>query len=125
MTLNINGVEHDVRFGIRFVAELDKKYANSKNEGYGVGLAYAVPLLLDGDALTLADVLHLSCCTEKNAPSKDQVDSYVESVEDIEALFGEVLEELKKQNATKIKTVKMIALYEETQKANIEKKANK
>ena len=116
MTVNIDGKEHEVRFGIRFVAELDKKYADAKTAGYGVGLAYAVPLLLDGDVLTLADVLHMSFCTEKNAPSKDKVDLYVESVEDIEGLFSEVLDELKKQNATKIKTAKMAALYEEMQK---------
>lgn len=118
MTVNIDGKEHEVRFGIRFVAELDKKYADSKNAGYGVGLAYAVPLLLDGDVVALADVLNLSFCTEKNAPSRDKVDSYVESVEDIEGLFNEVLDELKKQNATKIKAAKMVALYEEIQKTN-------
>lgn len=116
MVVKINGKEHEVRFGLKFVAELDKAYDKSGNAGYGVGLSYAVPLLLSGDMRTLSEVLHLSFCTEKAAPSKDDVDYYIETVEDIEGLLEEVLTELKNANATKIMTRKMEQLYAQVQK---------
>ena len=117
MTVNIDGKEHEVRFGLKFVAELDKKYDKSGQAGYATGISRAVPMLFIGDMQTLSDVLFLSFCTEKNPPSKNDVDNYVETVEDIDALLEGVLEELKKQNATKIAYRKIEELFMTVQKA--------
>lgn len=114
MTIEINGKEHEIHFGIRFVNELDKAFAGDQAR-YGLGIAYALPRMLDGDAAALAKVLYLATCTEKNRPKEDDVNTYVEEVDDIEALIQEVIDELKKANATKIKAVKMMRIFEEEQ----------
>lgn len=116
MTININGKEHEIRFGIRFVNELDKAFAGDQAQ-YGGGITYALPRLLDGDVAALAKVLYLGTCTEKGRPKEDDVNAYVEDHEDVEALMAEVLDELKKQNATKLKTVKLLQIFEDIEKA--------
>ena len=110
MMITIEGKEYEVHFGIAFVRELDKKHSVKGNNGvaFGLGLETVVPKLFMGDVLTLADVLLLGTGTEKNRPTSKEVDKYIDEVEDIEAVFDEVLEELKKQNATKKKATKMI-----------------
>ena len=116
MTIKIDNTEHVVRFGIRFVGEVDKLFSDKK-DAYGVGMAYAVPRLLDGDVPFLSKILWLSMCTEKNRPSQDKVDEFVENVDNIEALMAETIEELKNANATKLKTRQMVTLFERLQKA--------
>lgn len=116
MTIKIDNTEHVVRFGIKFVGEVDKLFSDKK-DAYGVGMAYAVPRLLDGDVPFLSKILWLSMCTEKNRPSQDKVDEFVENVNDIEALMAETIEELKNANATKLKTRQMVTLFERLQKA--------
>jgi len=116
MTIKIDNTEHVVRFGIKFVGEVDKLFSDKK-DAYGVGMAYAVPRLLDGDVPFLSKILWLSMCTEKNRPSQDKVDEFVENVDNIEALMAETIEELKNANATKLKTRQMVTLFERLQKA--------
>ena len=116
MVIKIDNTEHVVRFGIKFVGEVDKLFSDKK-DAYGVGMAYAVPRLLDGDVPFLSKILWLSMCTEKNRPSQDKVDEFVENVDNIEALMAETLEELKNANATKLKTRQMVTLFERLQKA--------
>ena len=115
MTIKIDNTEHVVRFGIKFVGEVDKLFSDKK-DAYGVGMAYAVPRLLDGDVPFLSKILWLSMCTEKNRPSQDKVDEFVENVDNIEALMAETIEELKNANATKLKTRQMVTLFERLQK---------
>lgn len=116
MIIKIDNTEHVVRFGIKFVGEVDKLFSDKK-DAYGVGMAYAVPRLLDGDVPFLSKILWLSMCTEKNRPSQDKVDEFVENVDNIEALMAETIEELKNANATKLKTRQMVTLFERLQKA--------
>ena len=114
MIIKIKNKEHSVHFGMRFVRELDKAYfASSGATKYGVGLNTRIPLLYDRDAVVLSDMLYLGTITEKSRPTKDQVDEYVENHENIEGLFLEVLEELKKGNTTKLKTNQLVAELDE------------
>lgn len=106
MVLTINGTDHELNFGVRFVRELDKKYYVESQGGikFGTGIETRVPMLLTGDAVTLAEFIYTALDTDgKKKPTMQDIDNYVDSVEDIEALFDEVIEELKKQNATKMK----------------------
>lgn len=106
MILKINGTDYRVKFGVKFVRELDKKYYTENKAGtvkYGLGIETQVPLLLTGDTVALAEILHLGTCTEEPRPSQEQVDEYIDQVKDLEALFDEVFEELKTSNATRIK----------------------
>lgn len=106
MVLTINGTDHELNFGVRFVRELDKKYYVESQGGikFGTGIETRVPMLLTGDAVTLAEFIYTALATDsKKKPTMQDIDNYVDHVEDIEALFDEVIEELKKQNATKMK----------------------
>ena len=105
MVININGKEYEIRFGIGFVRSLDKKYFTKGVAGteFGVGLETRIPMLLAGDAVVLSELLYEGTCHLKSRPSTKDVDEYIDSVDDIDAFFDDVLEELKKQNATRKK----------------------
>ncbi len=78
--------------------------------------------MLTYDPITLSEFLYLGTCTEKKRPSQMDVDAYVDQVEDIDALFDEVIQELKKQNATKKKMEALAAdLAEESESLTAEK----
>lgn len=114
MVMEIKGTEYEVRFGIKFIRELDKKYEiERENMKFGAGLEMIVPLLLGYDATKLSEVLYLSTCTEKKRPNQESVDEYVENHEDIEKLFEEVMDELKNSNATRLKVKDLMEGLEE------------
>ena len=126
MVLTIGDKEYEVNFGIRFVRELDKKYFTTDANGvkWGMGLEIVLPqILMANDALILSEVLYMGTCTLKSRPTPADVDTFIDECEDIEALFGEVIEELKKQNATKTKLAEIEKIIE-TEK-DLEKKAKR
>ena len=126
MVLTIGDKEYEVNFGIRFVRELDKKYFTTDANGvkWGMGLEIVLPqILMANDALILSEVLYMGTCTLKSRPTPADVDTFIDECEDIEALFDEVIEELKKQNATKTKLMEIEKIIE-TEK-DLEKKAKK
>lgn len=108
MVLTINGTDYTEKFGIGFVRELDEKYFVKSQSGvkFGTGLETKIPMLLTNDVVTLSEFLYLGTCAEEKRPTQKEVDNYVDNVEDIEAVFDEVLSELKKHNATKLLTKK-------------------
>ncbi len=104
MNITIKENDYEVKFGIGFIRELDKKYFVQNQIGkFGAGLETKIPMLLTNDVITLSEFLYLGTCTDKKRPTQQEIDAYVDETEDIEALFAEVVEELKKQNATKLK----------------------
>lgn len=109
MVIKIKNKEYEVRFGIRFIRELDKANVISANSvKLGAGLELKVPQLLGYDAVALSDVLYTGTVTEKPRPTAGEIDDYVENHEDIEKLFDEVIEELKKSNASRLKMAKLM-----------------
>lgn len=108
MIIEIKEKEYELKFGIKFVRELDKQHSTIHNGlRFGVGLDYILPLFFTGDVVTLSEILYTATCTEKKRPTHDEIDAFVEEYEDLEKLFDEVADELKKQNATKKKAVAM------------------
>ena len=108
MVINIKDKEYEVRFGIRFIRELDKANVISTNHvKFGAGLELKAPQLFGHDVVALSDVIYTGTVTEKSRPTPNQIDDYVENHEDIEKLFDEVIEELKKSNASKLKMAKL------------------
>lgn len=104
MILRIKDKEYNVHFGIKFIRELDKKYfLEEKGAKFGAGLELKVTALYNCDTVALSEILYLGTCTEKSRPSMDEIDEYIENCENLEGLFDEVLSELKKGNATRLK----------------------
>lgn len=124
MVLKINGKDVRVCFGVKFVRELDKKYYAESKTGikFGIGLETTIPLLLTNDVLTLSEYLYLGTCVEESRPTQDDIDSYIDSADDIEKLFEEVIEGLKQHNATKMK-LNEIKEEVKKEKEKIQKKA--
>lgn len=110
MQIEINGKEIDLNFGIRFTRELDEKYnmivAGKK---IGVGIEETIPRIIMGNVQALEDVLYAATWMEKKRPTLSEMDDFMDSVEDIDLLFEEVLDELKKQNATKKRAFNAVA----------------
>lgn len=119
MLLKIKGEEYRVRFGVGFVRELDKKYyvQNNTSVKYGLGIETQVPLLLTGDPVTLSEFLYVGTCAEEKRPAPADVDAFIDGVEDVEVLFDEVIEELKKSNATRVKVGKLQNSLKEQEEA--------
>lgn len=110
MQIEINGKEIDLNFGIRFIRELDEKYnLTVAGKKVGVGIEETIPRILMGNVVALEDVIYAATWTEKKRPTLSEMDDFIDGVEDIEALFNEVIEELKKQNATKKRTASAVA----------------
>ena len=115
MVVTINGKDYKLHFGIGFVRALDEKYniQNASGAKFGLGLSTKVPMLIGGDPVTLSELIYEGMCTEEKRPTQKEVDAYIDNTEDMDALFGEVLEELKKQNATRKTTLDLIASMKE------------
>ncbi|KMZ52336.1 phage protein [Dorea sp. D27] len=110
MTLDINGKECELNFGIGFIRDLDKKYFVQSKSGmkFGNGLEIKIPLLLVGDVVTLAEFIHMGTARmDKRRPSMQEIDDFIDRAEDIDAVFSEVIDELKKSNACKRKLQEM------------------
>lgn len=110
MKLTINEKEYNFKFGIGFVNELDKK-ANISQNGtkFGLGLETLTAKLKTWDVLALADALILANQTEDPKISLRELDEYIENPEtDIEQLFEDVIEGLKKSNVTRNKVVRQL-----------------
>lgn len=128
MILKIKGEEYRVKFGIGFVRKLDEKYyvQNNTSVKFGLGVETQVPKLLTGDPVTLSEFLYLGMFTEEKRPSQADVDDYLDETEDIDVLFDEVIEELRRSNATRSKLGELEEnLKEEEEKEKARKEAEK
>ena len=127
MELTINEKVYNFKFGIGFVRHLDGK-SSIKQDGiqFGIGLETLIPNLLTGNTVTLSDCLFVANMTENPRITQDQLDNYIDDEEtNIDSLFDDVLEELKKSNATKKKAEKLIAKKPITRTEKIIKKNKK
>lgn len=119
MTLDINGKECELNFGIGFIRDLDKKYFVQSKSGmkFGNGLEIKIPLLLVGDVVTLAEFIHMGTARmDKRRPNLQEIDDFIDRAEDIDAVFSEVINELKKSNACKRKLQEMEKELKEVEK---------
>lgn len=121
--LTINEKVYGFKFGIGFVREINKKVVkevegtNAKQE---LGLQYAVAGLIDEDAVALVDVLDLANKTEKPRVTRGELDAFMDDEDtDVGAICKDVLDFLRKANASKKVTEAVIEVVEaERAKAN-------
>lgn len=118
MKITIKDKEIELKFGIRFVRELDSKFHVVLDGGkrIGTGLEETVPLLFAGNIIALSDILSAAVKANACEVSPEDLDDYLDSVEDIDQVFENVLEELKNQNATKKRAQSLVADLEERAK---------
>ena len=105
MQIKINNKQVDLKFGVKFVRELDKVAGLDLNgASFGMGLTKSIPALNTADPAVLADVIYSAASTNKAfRPSQDDVDDFIDNYEDdLEKLFDDVIKEMSQANAIKV-----------------------
>lgn len=105
MQIKINSKQVDLKFGVKFVRELDKVAGLDLNgASFGMGLTKSIPALNTADPAVLADVIYSAASTNKAfRPSQDDVDDFIDNYEDdLEKLFDDVIKEMSQANAIKV-----------------------
>ena len=122
MELTIGGQVYQFNFGMGFLREANKtvsqKINNSTDKKKNVGATYMIAGILDGDPEDLVNALDLANKGQDPRVTKALLDSYVESPDtDIDHLFEDVRDFLRKANATK----KIMERLEKLEEAEAEK----
>ena len=119
--LTINGQVYAFNFGMGFMREVNKKIGvpvdGLPDVRKNMGLQYTVAGIIDGEIEVLVDALEVANkgCTPR--VTKALLDSYIDDTNtDIDKLFEDVLDFLKRANATK-KTVATLLKAIEAEKA--------
>lgn len=112
-SIEINGKEFELNFGIGFVNQLDEMYKSSGNGiELGTGLQYAVIYLKDYNPAQLANMLVAATRFAKGQkPTTEAIENWlVEKGEndELEAVFDAFLEKLKTSGLTKLKVAKVL-----------------
>ncbi|MCT4388300.1 hypothetical protein D0502_10685 [Leuconostoc falkenbergense] len=105
MQVKINNKEVELKFGVKFVRELDKVAGLDVNgASFGMGLTKSIPALNTADPAVLADVIYSAASTNKAfRPSQDDVDNFIDDYDgDLEKLFDDVIKEMSAANAIKV-----------------------
>jgi hypothetical protein len=115
--LTINNTVYQFNFGMGFLRELDPTVTKPIDGIHGkvqnLGVQYAVAGIIDGDVLTLADVLIRANKGQNPRLTQAEIESYIENENtDVDALFGEVLGFLKTANVTKKITLNLLEAIE-------------
>ncbi|WP_423789184.1 tail assembly chaperone [Limosilactobacillus mucosae] len=107
MELTINDKKVELKFGVRFLRELDK-IASVENSGikFGMGLSRSILGLRAYDAAVLADVLYAASYGKVGQAT---IDNYLDNCEDLEKVFDDVMKEISESNAANLAVKKMKA----------------
>lgn len=115
--LTINEKIYQFNFGMGFMREIDptvtKAIDGIKGKVQNLGLQYAIGGIMDGDVITLADVLIRANKGYEPRLTQKEIESYIENENtDLEALFDDVLGFLKTANVTKKTTLALVEAVE-------------
>ena len=104
--LTINEVVYQFNFGMGFMREINKKISTPvdglKDVKKNIGLRYLIASIIDGDLEALVEILDCANKGQNPRVTRQLLDSYIDDdATDIDALFDQVLDFLKKTNATK------------------------
>lgn len=115
--LTINEKVYQFNFGMGFMKDIDptvtKAIDGIKGKVQNLGLQYAIGGIMDGDVVTLADVLIRANKGYEPRLTQKEIDSHIENEStDIDVLFEEVLGFLKSSNVTKKTMLNLIEAVE-------------
>ncbi len=92
--MEIGGKEYELKFGLAFINCLDKQFsAQTKGMDFGLGLTPIVAKLEICNPQAVFDVIRAGTITEKQKPSNEDIEKYVESA-DIERECNDFLSRL-------------------------------
>lgn len=116
--ITINDAVYQFRFGMGFLREINKRVSTPvdglPDVKKNIGLRYLVSGLYDKDIEDLVEILDIANKTENPRITRKALDNYLEDEStDIEKLFEDVLDFLRRANVTKSVVA---ALDEEAQK---------
>lgn len=120
--LTINGVVYQFSFNMGFMREINKTVTTTldgTNTKKNIGLQYAVAGVIDGDMESLVQIL---CAANKDGNprvTQQLLDAYIDDENtNIDELFDTVLNFLKRTNATKQTTIKLLEAVENQKQQN-------
>lgn len=113
MELTINDKVYQFKFGMGFMREIDGRVKRTNPEApevkVNIGLQMAIAGLVDKDPVTLVDVLDIANKGHTPRVKRFELDDYIDDDDtDIDGIFDEVMDELKKRNATKANTAAVL-----------------
>lgn len=119
LQFEIDDKTYDIAFGIGFLEELNRTHQIQK-EGlsFGIGLDATIGLILNSDTTMLATYLYCGGAGQSPRISKENCNRIIEKAPSIEDLFEQVVDQLKKSNATTVKVTKSIKDYDKEQRRN-------
>ena len=120
--LTINGQVYQFNFGMSFLRDANKTVSerinNATDKKKDVGATYMIAGIIDGNLEDLVNVLDLANKGQNPRVTRTLLDSYIDDPDtDIDKLFEDVMDFLKKTNATRKTTVAFLKEVEE-QKQN-------
>ena len=115
--LTINGTVYQFKFGMGFLRDIHKTLCKSMdgipNEKQNIGLQYKIGGIIDGDVEALVEVLDIANKTQNPRVSRAILDDYIDDENtDIDRLFEDVLDFLKRTNATKKTAMQLLEMVE-------------
>lgn len=115
--LTIKDTVYSFKFGMGFLRDINKMLGKPMdgipNEKQNVGLQYKIGGIIDGDVEALVDVLDIANKTQDPRISRKLLDEYIDDENtDIDRLFEDVLDFLKRTNATKKTTMQLLEMVE-------------
>lgn len=104
--INIGGTPYPLKFGIGFLRDINKRVQipidGAPNVKNNVGLRFAVGQIMDGSVEDLLDIIYLANKTENPRITMQALEAWVDDDDtDIEAAFDDIMDFLRKANATK------------------------
>lgn len=126
--LTIGGNVYQFKFGMGFMREINKKVKQSvdglQDVKKNIGLQFSMASILDGDVEELVEALNIANKGMTPRVTIQLLDEYIDNeCEDIDKLFEEVIDFLKRNNATKkVVNELVVAIEEEKEKMKANKK---
>lgn len=114
--LTINGQVYKFNFGMGFMREINarlkKPIDGIPNEKENIGLQFRIAGVLSGDVESLVEVLECANKGQNPRITRELLDNHIDNVDtNIDELFDKVIDFLKKTNATRKMTQKMMDVY--------------
>lgn len=106
MQLKIAGKDYELKFGLKFIREMDKVYTvNYEGIEFGMGINFAFMNLNQYNPTALVNVIKSALSHLTSSPTikqiEEAIEEYAEENDGLGQLFEEVLEELGKSGVVK------------------------